>query len=184
MKTTSSEIIADGRLEFRRVLPSPIKTVWRFLTEDELRGEWLCRGTVEPREGGVIEFRFDPEEMGDTRPPDVPEDRYTADFTGEVVTYDPPHTLAFLWPGSKPETETLVTMRLSEVEAGTELHLVHERITRDSDMVGSAAGWHTHLERLECRLSRSLTPNFWKRHETLEAEYEARIAELRRDGAA
>ncbi|GLQ21625.1 SRPBCC family protein [Algimonas porphyrae] len=176
---TDTNLIADGRLEFRRTLPSPVETVWRFLTEDELRGQWLCRGDVEPRAGGRIAFKFDPEKLGDKRPDDVPEGRYTADFEGTVVTYDPPRTLAFLWPGAGPDGETLVTMSLKEVADGTELHLVHERITSDSDMVGSAAGWHTHLERLECRLSRALAPNFWTRHDTLESEYRQTIAALR-----
>lgn len=178
---THTHLIAEGRLEFRRILPGSVDTVWRFLTESELRGQWLCHGDVEPREGGVIEFRFDPEKLGDVRPDGVPEDRYKADFEGTVLLYDPPRTLAFLWPGSEPGQETRVTMSLSAVENGTELTLVHERMTSDRDLIGSAAGWHTHLERLECRLSRSLAPNFWTRHDALEAEYKTKLAAMRRD---
>lgn len=176
---TNTNSVADGRLEFRRILPRSVETVWRFMTEDELRGQWLCRGRVQPHEGGTIEFKFDPAIFGAERPDDVPEDRFKADFEGRVVIYDPPNTLAFLWPGADPDRETLVTLSLTAVEDGTELHLVHERVASERDMIGAAAGWHAHLEQLECRLSRALAPNFWTRHEALEVEYAERIAALR-----
>lgn len=176
---TRTETIAEGRLEFRRTLPAPIETIWRFLTEDELRGQWLCHGDVEPRVGGVIQFKFNPENLGHPRPDGVSHDRYTADFEGTVLTYDPPHCLAFLWPGAEPGLETRVTITLTSAENGTDLTLVHDQITSDRDHVGAAAGWHTHIEQLECRLSRRLAPSFWTRHDELEAEYEKQLAALR-----
>lgn len=170
---------AKGRLVFRRHLPSPPKTVWRFLVEDKKRGEWLCRGLVEPHAGGRIEFKFDPEEFGQSRPPDKSPTAYTAEFEGQVVTYDPDHKLAFTWPSAGDLEDSLITITLTPNGDGTNLELIHERVVRESDLIGSAAGWHTHLELLECRLSRQMAPNFFTRHDELEAEYEARLKALR-----
>ncbi|MGJ8561318.1 MAG: SRPBCC family protein [Litorimonas sp.] len=179
--TMNSETLSEakGRLVFRRYLSRPPKTVWRFLVEDQKRGEWLCRGLVEPQAGGRIEFKFDPENFGRPRPPGTSPTAYTADFEGQVITYDPEHTLAFTWPSAGDLEDSLITITLTPKGDGTALKLVHERVVRESDMVGSAAGWHAHLELLECRLSRQLAPNFFERHDTLEAEYERRLAELR-----
>lgn len=171
--------VTQGRLVFHRHLPSPPGLVWQFLVEDEKRGEWLCRGLVEPKAGGVIEFKFDPEDFGDPRPEHMSDTAYTAEFTGTVVTYEPERVLAFTWPSGGGRPDTLVTMTLTPKGEGTDLQLVHERITDDGDMVGSAAGWHTHMELLECRLSQKATPNFFQRHDALEEDYKARIAKIR-----
>ena len=179
---TDHESMTEGRLEFRRTLSAPIDTVWRFLTEDELRGKWLCHGDVEPREGGTIEFKFNPENLGHPRPDGVPEDRYTADFSGTVLIYDPPHCLSFLWPGAGPGQETRVTFKLTEKGGQTELHLVHDRITSDRDHVGAAAGWHAHLEQLVCHFSGAIAPNFWTHHDEMEDAYRETLSALRAKG--
>jgi uncharacterized protein YndB with AHSA1/START domain len=171
---------ANGRLVFRRYLSSPPKIVWRFLVEDEKRGEWLCRGLVETQIGGRIEFKFDPEDFGHPRPPSTSPTAYTGDFEGKIVTFEPDRKLAFTWPSEGDLDDGLVTITLTPNGDGTDLELMHERVVSQSDMIGSAAGWHTHLELLECRLSRQLAPNFFERHDTLEAEYERRLAELRK----
>lgn len=166
---------AEGRLEFRRLLQGSVETVWRFLVDDELRGKWLCRGAVEPREGGNIEFKFDPENYGQERPPNLPEDVLCAVFSGVVTTYTPPNILAFTWPGEDGESATQVTITLTAEGVATRLHLVHERLSESKHLVSAAAGWHAHLEQLECHLARQLSPNFWTRHEELEAQYRESI---------
>lgn len=179
MMNTETLSETKGRLVFRRHLPSSPKTVWRFLVEDEKRGEWLCHGLVEPQAGGRIEFKFDPEKFGQPRPPHTSPTAYTANFEGKVVTYDPEHKLVFTWPSAGELEDSLITINLTPNGDGTDLELVHERVVQESDMIGSAAGWHTHLEQLECRLSRQLAPNFFTRHDELEKEYEARLKTLR-----
>jgi hypothetical protein len=39
-------------------------------------------------------------------------------------------------------------------------------------VLGAAAGWHTHVEILECRLRDREPSGFWRRHTQLEALYE------------
>lgn len=176
---------AEGRLVFRRTFSQSPDIVWPYLVEDEKRRSWLCGGAVDPEEGGRIEFKFDPEDFGSDRPESVAESAYTADFEGKVIHYDPPHRLAFTWPSAPGFEDTLITIELDRAdEGGTNLTLTHERIGRRSDMVGSAAGWHTHLELLECRLSRRMLPNFFQRHDALEDDYKVRLEALRNEKGA
>ncbi len=90
--------------------------------------------------------------------------------------------MALEWPGEKSSQDSLVTITLTPAGDGTNLGLVHERLARPGDRVGAAAGWQTHLERLECRLSYRLAPNFLVRHETAEDEYRERLAVLQSGG--
>lgn len=170
---------SEGKLVFRRTFSQTPDIVWQYLVEDEKRRLWLCGGDVEPKEGGRIEFKFDPEDFGDKRPETVSETAYTADFEGQVKAYDPPHKLSFTWPSASGFENTLITFELRSSEGGTNMTLTHENIGRRSDMIGSAAGWHTHLELLECRLSRKILPNFFERNEELEADYKHRLEQLR-----
>ena len=180
MKKNECDISVDGRLKFNRVLPSDIETVWRFLVEDELRAKWLCGGKVDPFEGGIIEFKFDPEKLGHPSPSDVEDDKYKAEFSGEVISYEPPHKLVFSWPEADQSSMTIVKISLQTVSNGTVLNLTHENLNNPDYLIGASAGWHAHLEQLECHLSRQLSPNFWKRHEELDIEYRAKLEAMER----
>lgn len=162
---------SDGRIEIKRVLSASPETVWRFLVEDELRGRWLCKGIVEPSVGGKIQFRFDTRNLGDTAPGKF----LKAEFDGAVTAFDPPNLLAFTWPDTEYGKSSSVTIKLFEKGNETLLHLVHEKLFDDENLVGAAAGWHAHLEQLECHLSRKLSPSFWNRHEELDAAYRNKL---------
>jgi hypothetical protein len=43
-------------LTLQRLLPGPIERVWAYLTESELRGQWLSRGTMEMKVGAAFEL--------------------------------------------------------------------------------------------------------------------------------
>ena len=166
---------SEGRLVFRRQFTQSPDLVWPYLVEDQFRKTWLCGGEVEPKPGGRIEFKFDPEEFGDPRPEGVSDTAYTAEFSGTVIAYDPPRCLSFTWPSGEGFADTLITFDLVEHEGGTAMTLTHERIGRRSYFVGSAAGWHAHLDLLECRLKNTQTVNFFNRHRELEDVYEAQL---------
>lgn len=166
---------AEGRLVFRRQFTQAPDLVWPYLVEHEFRKKWLCGGDVAPEPGGRIEFKFDPEDFGNPRPDHVSDTAYTADFNGEVVAYDPPRKLSFTWPSGEGFEDTLITFELSAKNGGTEFIVTHERIGRRSDLLGSAAGWHAHLDMLEDHLSGERSHNFFTRHEELEAFYEAEL---------
>lgn len=167
-----------GRLEFRRILKGSVETVWRFLVEDDLRGKWLCYGKVEPFEGGKIEFKFDPENFDHPKPPNISAEKYKTQFAGRVIIYSPPEKLMFSWPEANGLSETHVTITLKAAPEGTSLLLVHEKLKSEDHLIGASAGWHAHLEQLECHLSRQLSPNFWKRHEALDLDYRKKLEEM------
>lgn len=164
---------SDGRIEIKRTLSANLETVWRFLVEDDLRGRWLCNGIVEPKVGGKIQFRFDTRNLGDTGP----EEFLKADFDGSVTAFDPPNLLAFTWPDTEYGKSSSVTIKLFEKGDETLLHLIHEKLFEEENLVGASAGWHAHLEQLECHLSRKLSPNFWKRHQGLDTAYRAKLSQ-------
>jgi uncharacterized protein YndB with AHSA1/START domain len=105
--------------------------VWRALTErDQLRswfpsdvvvdgGEWVV--------GAALTFRLPLEVIDMT-------------LTGEVLTVDEPHTLAFTWG------EETLRFELSPKDGGTRLVLIDELFA--SAAARNAAGWDTCLDRL------------------------------------
>tara|TARA_R110001606_G_scaffold178095_1_gene324667 strand:- start:706 stop:1242 length:537 start_codon:yes stop_codon:yes gene_type:complete len=171
------EVTSTGKIEIKRLLAASRETVWRFLVEDDLRGRWLCNGDVEPKEGGLIQFRFDTNKLGATLPTAAPGEAFKAQFDGTVTTFSPPELLAFTWPETERGESTTVTIKLIELGEQTLLHLVHEKLFDKENLVGASAGWHAHLEQLECHLSRKLSPNFWKRHQELDAAYRKKLSE-------
>lgn len=169
------EVTSKGRIEIKRILSASRETVWRFLVEDDLRGRWLCEGDVEPVEGGVIEFRFDTSKLGAALPNSDSGEAMRAEFEGTVTKFTPPECLAFTWPEAEAGKSTAVTIKLFERGDETLLHLVHEKLFDEENLVGASAGWHAHLEQLECHLSRKMSPNFWKRHQELDAAYRDKL---------
>lgn len=165
-----------GRLEFTRILAASCETVWRYLVEEELRSKWLCSGKVEPFVGGTMEFKFNPRTFDQLPPEGFPEDTLKAEFDGKITAIEAPRLLAFTWPGEQEGSATQVTILLSPTDEGTKLNLVHERLNKPEHLVGALAGWHAHLEQLECEISHQTAPNFWERHTMLEAEYRDQFA--------
>ena len=39
-------------LRFERTLPASVDTVWKYLTESDLRARWFMGGSIDPRVGG------------------------------------------------------------------------------------------------------------------------------------
>lgn len=169
------EVTSKGRIEIKRILSASRDTVWRFLTEDDLRGRWLCNGNVDPVEGGIIEFKFDISKLGAALPNSVPSEAMRTEFEGSVTAFNPPELLAFTWPEAEDGKSTSVTIKLFDRGDKTLLHLVHEKLFNQENLVGASAGWHAHLEQLECHLSRKMSPNFWKRHQELDATYREKL---------
>lgn len=161
--------VAD-RLVFERVLPGPIERVFAFLTEPGKRERWLCFGDVEPEAGGAVKLVFHNDRLAPGSEP-VP-DRYKpydgATFEGEVTVYVPPRRFAHTWDG------TLVDFALEPLPDGTVKLTLTQTGLADADRearIGTLAGWHTHLDILECRLRGAEPESFWPAHARHEARY-------------
>jgi uncharacterized protein YndB with AHSA1/START domain len=171
------KVIGEGTVRFERLLPGPIERVWAYLTESDKRGEWLARGEMELREGGLVELRFLHAEL---TPHDeqIPE-RYRAmengaTMRGAITRCEPPHALSFTW-GEVSGAYSEVSLELFTETGGVRLVLVHHRLANAGEMVDVASGWHTHLEILRAQLDGVVPPPFWGTHLAVEAGYAARV---------
>lgn len=165
------ELTSPTTLEIVRLLPGPITRVWEHLTVSHLRSKWFCAGDVQPQKGGEIAFEFDHRRLSDSEAPHSHKDQQCVSFTGEVLIYEPPHTLSFLWPEDAGATSQ-VTITLRETDQGVELHLVHIRLTNPDSHKSISAGWHTHLDLLSDVLEGRERRDFWLLYQPLETHYE------------
>ena len=113
-------------LLLERDYPLPIERVWSALVEPEKLEKWFAKVTHDGRVGGAFDIDFGSDKAG-----------------GEILAYDPPHSLAFEW-GERGEP-SIVRFDLEPSERGTRLRLTH---TRQSEKMaaGTAPGWHSHLD--------------------------------------
>lgn len=167
---------APDEVRLERRLPGPAERVWRYLTEPDLRAQWLSRGTLEPRVGGAVEQIFHNDDLtpGGEPPPAAYANSKGHTVRGEVTVYDPPHHLAYTWmhaSGSPSE------VRFDLTPDGNEVLLVvtHHRLPTRDALRSVSTGWHAHLEMLRARLGAGPLPDFWRTFRTLEAEYAKRI---------
>lgn len=172
-KDAYGEVTAPGTVRLERVLPGPIERVWEYLTDSTKRGTWLARGAMELRVGGRVEHVFRNSDL--TEPDDPPPAKYAehageSRMVGRVTACEPPRLLAYTWPEGAVETE--VRFELTARGADVVLVLTHRRLASRTDMVGVAAGWHTHLGILAARLRGAKPGRFWATHMRLEEDYE------------
>jgi uncharacterized protein YndB with AHSA1/START domain len=163
--TGEAEVTGPGTVRLERVLPGTPERVWAYLTDPELRVTWFAGGAIEPRVGGVADFRYDHARIS-AEP--VPGEFRDHRETGIVTAYEPPRLLAFTFG------DGVVEVRLDQVAGGTRLVLTHTRLELPGDFVPAGAGWHAHLDVLAARLAGRVPPPFWALHERLEREYAER----------
>jgi uncharacterized protein YndB with AHSA1/START domain len=182
-------VVAPGVVRFERVLPGPIERVWSYLTDSKKRSTWLAAGEMELRPGGTVEHVFRNSAL--TEHDDPPPAKYAAhsDETrmhGHILTYDPPHVLAYTWGETTGEhADALSEVRYELSPAGKDVRLVltHSKLANRDGMVGVAGGWHTHLGLLADRLAGRTPPGFWRTFTQREADYEQRMPASQRGTA-
>ena len=52
------ELIEPATLKIQRVLPGPIERVWAYLTQGELRRQWLAAGQMELQSRRAVRVRL------------------------------------------------------------------------------------------------------------------------------
>jgi uncharacterized protein YndB with AHSA1/START domain len=139
------------RLELRRVIRASRERVFAAWTRPEELRKWFGPGgifvpeaDVDLRPGGayhlVMQGSMDnkPEEA-DRRMP----------VAGEYTAIVPNEMVSFTWrPAWENQAESEVTIRLRDVEGGTEVHLIHERIASSTSCSGYDRGWKSCMEKL------------------------------------
>ena len=156
------ERVAPDAIRLERTLDAPVETVWRYLTEAELRSRWFMGGT-DATSGGAFDLVVDHDQLSDGEAP-YPES-YAA-FKGtvwseKVTRFDPPRLLATTFQGGKNGE---VTYELFAEGEKTRLVLTHSGIASPSGFKDFGGGWCSHLAVLEERLAGRGVPNFWELH--------------------
>src|SRR5271156_4310769 len=82
-------------LTIQRLLPGPIERVWAYLTESDLRRQWLAAGQMEMKVGAPFELIWRNSEL--TNPPGRRPDGFGDEHRMEsrITELDPPRRLAF-----------------------------------------------------------------------------------------
>ena len=163
------ERLAPDALRIERTLDAPIDTVWRWLTDPELRRQWFASGTDASREG-ELDLVFDHDELSADYVPYPPEfEKHRGAVSHErVLKSEPPHLLVWSWAGGKEGT---VTFELSAQGRQTRLVLTHRGISGPPANDSFSTGWLAHLAVLEAKLSGRTVADFW----ALVREYKAAL---------
>ena len=157
-------------LMIQRLLPGPIERVWAYLTESDLRRQWLAAGHMEMKVGAPVEFVWRNDEL--TNPPGQRPASFSEDHRMEcrITELDPPRKLAITW-GSTGGVSFELEPRGGEVL----LTLVHHRVPDRSILLNVSAGWHAHLDILAARVRGEEPEPFWDGWARLKAEYDRRL---------
>jgi uncharacterized protein YndB with AHSA1/START domain len=157
-------------LKIQRILPGPIERVWAYLTESDLRRQWLAAGPMEMKVGATFELVWRNDELSNPpgqRPPGFPAEQR---MQSRITELDPPRRLAFSWQNSGD-----VSFELEPQGEKVLLTVIHRRLPDRNMMLNVGAGWHTHLDLLVARATGKELSSFWDTWARLREEYDRRI---------
>jgi uncharacterized protein YndB with AHSA1/START domain len=164
-------LTAADTVRIERVLPGPIDRVWAYLTDGNLRRQWLAAGDMDLREGAPFELVWRNDELTD--PPGRRPDGFDAEhrMQSTIVAVDAPHRLVFTW-GRGAE----VTFELAPQGKSVRLTITHRRLPDRETLLKVGAGWHAHLDVLATRMAGAMPAGpFWDDWSRLRDEYDRRI---------
>jgi uncharacterized protein YndB with AHSA1/START domain len=144
--------------------------VWAYLTDGELRRQWLAAGDMTLRAGAPFELVWRNDELSD--PADMRPEGAGAEHRASctIIEVEPPRKLKYDWPGVGE-----VTIELAPEGEQVLLTLTHRRLTERRLVLMVGAGWHAHLDLLAARIAGTSVPSFWKAWTGLKPEYERRM---------
>lgn len=166
-----ADLVTPNTVRLTRLLPGPIERVWAYLTEGELRRQWLASGDMQPSVGSGFELIWRNDEL--TNPPGQRPDGFDAQHSmrSTITVFEPPRRLAFTWNNTGD-----VSFELEPVGDEVRLTVVHREIRERPLMMKIGAGWHMHLDILVARVSGAADPApFWDGWLKLKRDYEERI---------
>ncbi|MEQ8311370.1 MAG: SRPBCC family protein [Sphingopyxis sp.] len=157
-------------LTIARLLPGPVERVWAYLTDEDLRRQWLAAGAMEEKVGAPVELVWRNDELTD--PPGIRPDGFGDEhrMLCEVTAIDPPRLLSISWGSTGG-----VTFMLEERGADVLLTIVHKRIEDRDILLNVSAGWHAHLDVLEARVRETPAAPHWDNWVQLREAYAERL---------
>lgn len=173
-------LIDQHTLRFERLLPGPIERVWDYLVKPELRARWFADGEMEQKAGGAVTLIWRNDELG-ARPGSPPE--HMKNFGGthqsqnKLLTWEPPHRLAFDWSDGIDNGRSRVEFLLKEESGKVRLTLTHSRLNKSDSRAKFASGWHIHLLMLSEQIEGDVKSIFWESFDGVREGYAKRFAE-------
>ena len=166
-----ASLIEPDTLRIQRILPGPIERVFSYLTQSDLRRQWLASGAMEKKLGAPFTLTWRNDELSDVpsmRPEGFGEEH---SMESRVLELDEPRKLAFSWGDNGK-----VTFELEPKGDEVLLTLTHERLPAErSTRLNICAGWHTHLDVLAARVAGRSSGSFWEDWSGRKQEYEGRV---------
>ena len=156
-------------LTIQRLLPGPIERVWAYLTQSDLRRQWLAAGEMEMRLGAPFEFVWRNDEL--TNPSGQRPDGFSEEhrMKGHITELDPHNKFAITWGSTGG-----VTFELKPQGNQVLLTLIHRRVPDRTILLNVSTGWHAHLDMLVARMTGKEPSPFWESFKRLKNEYERR----------
>ena len=158
-------------LTIQRLLPGPIERVWAYLTESDLRRQWLAAGEMEMKVGAPVRARL--AQRRADRPARPAAGRLRRASTG--CRAGSPSSIR---PASSPSPgQAAATSPSSWSRKGNEvlLTVIHRRLPDRATLLGVGAGWHMHLDILVARATGTRAGPFWDGWSRLQQEYDRRL---------
>lgn len=157
-------------LTIQRLLPGPVERIWAYLTQGDLRRQWLAAGEMEMTLGAPLELVWRNDELSDPpgrRPPGFPEEHR---LQSRITELDPPRKLAITWGNTGG-----VSFELEPRGDRVLLTVVHRRLPDRSTMLNVSAGWHMHLDTLVALAEGRAPEPFWEGWSRLKEDYDGRL---------
>jgi uncharacterized protein YndB with AHSA1/START domain len=156
------ERTAPDTIRLERMLDAPVETVWRYLTEADLRRQWFMGGT-DAGPDGAFDLLVDHDNLSTD---EVPYPDGYAEFKGsvwteKVIRFEPPRLLSTTFQSGKNGT---VTYELFPEGERTRLVLTHSGITSGTGAQDFGSGWNSHLTVLQEKFAGRGVKNFWALH--------------------
>ncbi|MBO9706909.1 MAG: SRPBCC family protein [Caulobacter sp.] len=163
-------LIEPATLRIQRLLPGPVDRLWAYLTESELRRQWLAAGAMEMRKDSPFQLVWRNGELSD--PPGRRPDGFGEEHSmeGRITDLDPPRKLVISWGGTGG-----VSFELEPRGDKVLLTLTHHRVLDKTTLLNVSAGWHAHLDVLAARLDGRKVTSFWDSWQRLKGEYAERL---------
>jgi uncharacterized protein YndB with AHSA1/START domain len=166
------QLIEPTVLKLERLLPGPVERVWRYITDNDLRRQWMASGDKTLEVGAEVEFVWRNDELTDppgTRPDDMSaENRMVC----RILELDPPRRLFMTW-GEHSD----VLLELEPKGNDTLLTVTHRRPPTRAALLSVSAGWHAHIDVLAAKLAGSRPAPHWDNWVQLRTEYAQRFPE-------
>lgn len=159
-------------LTLQRMLPGPIERIWAYLTESELRRQWLASGEMAMQVGAPFSLTWRNDDLTD--PPGQRPEGFGEEHSMQstITELDPPCRISFTWNGSGD-----VSFDLEPRGDQVLLTVTHRRVPDHGTLLSVSAGWHSHLDVLDALMSGKQPTPHWDNWARLKQEYTQRMPE-------